>query len=473
MVMGEAIQETEIAVIGAGPGGYVAAIRLAQLGKQVVLIDKAGLGGICLHVGCIPSKALITASNFFGMANRKNEMGISVGGVSLDSKKLHEWKKASIKQLEKGIEGLCAKLGIEVVKGTATIEDSETIRVSSEHGTGVIKFRQCIINTGTTPVEYPGLEYANDFVWNSDHAMDIEFIPRDLVVIGGGYIGVELASVYAKFGCNVSVVQRSERILTQMDSDAALVVQKKMSVHGIHLFLNSVFKSAHRDKNRVSVTIESGGKKSVIETEKILVALGRVPNTKHIGLENTRVQLNENGFIRVNAQCQTSDPKIWAIGDVTGPPLLAHRATRMGKVCAEAIAGQPAAFDNKAIPGVVFSDPELASVGLTEKEAKEKGIEIIVGKFPFHALGRAVSTDKTEGFVKVIADRNTQVVLGVVAVGEHVSEFIGEAALAIEMGAQLEDIAATIHPHPTFSEALMEACEEALGKAIHVTQKKK
>lgn len=464
MVVGSIVEETEVAILGAGPGGYVAALRLGQLGKQVVLIDKRGLGGICLHQGCIPSKALIHAANAVSEI-KENKFGFSAEKIRMDAKKLMQWKTSKIEKLEQGIRTLCKKRNVEIAEGTGKFESNSRIRVESEHEAREIEFKHAILDTGSKPVPLPNAPWSETII-SSDQALELEEIPNELVVIGAGYIGIELGTVFAKLGSTVSIVQRSERILSAMEEEGALVVQKRLEELGIHLFLNSQTKKISEKKGKAMVEVQTEKGLVHLTGDKALVALGRKANTEGLGLENTKIQFDENGFVRVNAQCQTSEPKIFALGDITGPPLLAHRAFRMGKVAAEAIFGMPAAFDNAAIPAVVFSDPEFASVGLTEKECQQKGIKTTSGKFWFRSLGRAVSTDKTLGFVKIVADAQTQLILGIQIVGEHASELIGESAFAIEMGAQLEDLASTIHPHPTFSEALMQAAEDALKKCV-------
>ncbi|MBS3062031.1 MAG: dihydrolipoyl dehydrogenase [Candidatus Diapherotrites archaeon] len=472
MVMGESLEETDCVVIGGGPGGYVAAIRLGQLGKQVMLIDRDGLGGVCLHTGCIPSKALIKAANQYWECRKPNAMGINVGSVSLDLKKMAAWKNDSISRLEKGIANLCKKYNVEVVKGTAFFEASDRILVSQEHGTRRVSFRNAIIATGSKVSNLPGLEHVQEFVWTAEDALELTELPKDLVIVGGGYIAAEMVNVYAKFGCNVSIVERSAHFLEHLDRDAAEVVLRGIESMGVQVFLSTEIQNAKKSGKKVLLELKSDEKSFSISADKVLVAIGRVANSKHLGLEHTQVQLDERGFVRVNSQCKSTDPKIFAVGDCTGGPMLAHRAFRMGKVAAEAVCGESSAFDNTAMPSVVFADPEIAVTGISEGQALAKGLDVVIGKFPFHALGRAVSSDATDGFVKVIADRKTKVILGVVMVGEHVSEFLSEATLAVETACQLEDVASTIHPHPTFSESLAEACEQALGKAIHVPNKK-
>lgn len=467
LVVGSMVEETEVAVVGAGPGGYVAALRLGQLGKQVVLIDKKGLGGICLHQGCIPSKSLIHAAEFAFDSKHLENMGIRADKMRVDVAKLMAWKNGGIEKLENGIRALCKKRDVEVIEGRAAFENNSRVRVESEHEVREIEFQRAVIDTGSKPIPLAANPWS-EIVISSDRALELDAIPRELIVIGAGYIGVELGTVFAKLGSTVSIIQRSDRILSNLDEEAALVVQNRLQELGVHVFLNAQVAQIREAGNGALVQVQSREGLQELKADKVLVAMGRKPNTEGLGLENLKkLQFDENGYVRVNEQCQTAEPTIFAIGDITGPPLLAHRAFAMGKVAAQAIAGKAVAFDNRAVPAVIFSDPEVASVGWTEKEAQQKGFKTKVGKFPFRALGRAVSIDKTRGFVKVIVDADSQLILGIQIVGENASDMIGEAALAIELGAQAEDLADTIHPHPTFSEALMEAAEDALGKSVH------
>ncbi len=468
MVMGQASDEYAVVVLGAGPGGYVAAIRAAQLGKTVALVDKAELGGVCLHQGCIPSKALIHAADYFFETGEKNRFGVELPGHKIDVAQLQKWKANNIDTLTKGIEFLTGKLGITVVKGRAFFTSSKTLLVEQPHGTLELVFKKCILATGSKPVELKGLEYSKKTVKNSDDALAFSEIPKRLVVVGGGYIGVELGTVYAKLGSKVTIVQRSGRILSNMDAEAAEMVQKRLNEIGVEVLVNTTFKS-HREENGVAfTTVDAPTGERVLESETVFVALGRSPLLSNIGLEKTKVKLDSHGFVSINEECQTTDPHVFAIGDITGPPQLAHRASKQGKVAAEVIGGKKSAFDNRCIPAVVYSDPEISSVGLTEEEARATKREIVVGKAPYSALGRAVSIDFDKGFFKVVADKKTTEILGFTICGKNASDLIGECALAIEMGAFLEDVAGTIHPHPTFSEGIGEACENALGKSIHV-----
>ncbi len=479
MVMGELSLSTEILVIGGGPGGYVAAIRAAQLGKKVILVDaKAEWGGICLHHGCIPSKALIHAMDFFHEISSAKDFGVNVEKKSLDMKKTQEWKKGIIDKLTNGIKFLCKANGIEVIKAFARFENSDRVRIIPAEGERLeaqaIEFKKAIIATGSKSKELLEAKFDEKQIIDSEKALDLDFIPKKVAVIGGGYIAVELATVFGKAGSETHIIHRSEHLMTKYDEDVVNTVQEKLQKIGVKIHLNSIVKSSEKKGDSVKLLIESkDGKKNELEVEKVLVALGREAFTENLGLENTKVKLNDKKEIIINSQCQTSDSNIYAIGDVTGEPMLAHRASAQGKIAAEVIAGQKSAFENRVIPAVVYSDPEIASVGLSEREAKEKGINYRIGKFPFAALGRALTMHRIDGFVKFIVNTDSNEIIGVWIVGPNASDLISECALAMESYNSLEDIAITIHPHPTMSEAIMEAAEAALGKAIHLAPKKK
>lgn len=477
MVVGDLEESTQVLVVGAGPGGYVAAIRAAQLGKQVTLVDKSKgmLGGVCLHQGCIPSKALIHAADIAYNMRTKNDMGITFKDEIVDVPQLQAWKQHSIDQLTTGINYLLEKNGVEVVQGSVFFDGPHTARVQAEHGLLSYRFDQAIIATGSKPVSMAPLEFLPERkrLLNSDHALEFNSVPDMLVVVGGGYIGMELGTVYAKLGSKVTLVQRSSRILSNMAQEPALEIQKNLQKIGITLLTDTTVSQYQETSEKALLTVETKGKgKQVLTADYVLVALGRKPNTGELGLDKAGVKMDKDGFITINEKCQSNVNHIYAIGDVAGAPLLAHKAFRQGKVAAEVIAGKKSAFDNRSIPAVVFCDPEYASIGWNEVECMDKGIKIKVGKFPFSALGRAVALGKTIGYVKVIAEEESGALLGAEILGEHAGDMIGEYSLALELGATLEDIANTIHPHPTFGEALGEAAEEALGKAIHVWKKK-
>ncbi len=463
------IIKSEVAVIGAGPGGYVAAIRLAQLGKNVVLVDKDKLGGICLNYGCIPSKAMIYAAEFLDKIKKSENMGISVEKVTMDFNKMQDWKDSIISKLNKGIESLCKSNKIKVVRGEAYFESSNKSKVTNGKNVNYIEFEKAIIAVGSRPIELPNIKFDGKKIISSTEALCIDKIPKNLEVVGGGYIGLELGTVYAKLGSKVNVIEMTGQILPGFDKEIVDVLQRNLEKLGIGIYLNS---RAIRFENG-KVTIESKDKGNiVIDADNLLVAVGRIPATNSIGLENTKVNLDDKGFIKVDKNLKTNDTDIYAIGDVSTGPMLAHKASSQGKFVAEAIAGNKDAYENIVVPAVIFTDPEIATVGMDEKEAKDKGIRIKIGKFPFRVSSRAMTRNATEGFVKVIADEKNNKILGVQIVGSEASDLISEAALAIKMNATLDDVALTIHPHPTLSESLMEAAEATMGKAIHILNPK-
>lgn len=474
MVVGDIATGTQVAVIGAGPGGYVAAIRAAQLGKDVTLIEKdpQGLGGICLNHGCIPSKALIYAVHVYALREKFLKMGLTFSEAKVDFPKMQAWKQGSVDQLRNGIALLMKKHGVNVMYGEATFESSRKLKVVGPQGTGYIECEKAIIATGSRSATLEGFEPDGDLVITSTEALQLPQIPSHLIVIGGGYVAVELGILYAKLGTKVTIIEKFG-LLGNVDPDVVAPVRERMKALGIEQHENTTpvrIQKAHGKAMVVATSKEKGD--IAFEAEKVLMAVGRKPNTGHLGLEKTKVQLDEKGFIRVDARRRTQDPYIYAVGDVTGAPMLAHKGFLEGKIAAEAIAGLSSAFEPQVIPTVIFSDPEIASVGLSETEALKKGLRIKTGKFPLTALGRAVSMNKSEGFVKIVSEQDTQRILGVHIVAASASDLISEAALGMEMGFTLEDLALTIHPHPTFPEALMEAAEVALGKAIHIWQPK-
>jgi dihydrolipoamide dehydrogenase len=472
MVVGALSKGTEVAVIGAGPGGYLTAIRLAQLGKDVTLIESSdSLGGICLNEGCIPSKALIHAADFYFSANKASKFGIDVGGVTLHFGRLIEWKKSVVKRLTDGVKYLSEKNGVEIVKGYACFESDKSLKVETEHGSQIIDFEKCIIATGSSPFFPQGFEPDGKFVLGPKEILSLEKVPRRLIVIGGGYIGLEMAALFAKFGSDVSLIEQNELLLKAHDDEIRDALMKRFKYLKLHLYLGSRANKISKGEKAAVEIKDKDGNLTTLEGDKVLIALGRYPNSVKIGLDKTGVEVDEKGFIKVNERLQTNIKHIYAIGDVVGGPLLAHKAYREAKVAAEAVADIPSAFDNIVIPAVIYTDPEIAWAGLSEKEAKEKGYEVVTGTFPFHASGRALTLDAPEGFVKTIAEKESKKILGVEIVGMDASELISEAALAIEMGAFLDDLSKTIHPHPSMSEALLESAEAALGEAVHVLKK--
>ena len=470
MVMGSLRQETEVAIIGAGPGGYVAALRAAALGKEIMLIEEQKkLGGVCLREGCIPSKTLINVVEIADAARNAAKAGLTFGDLKIDPAALREWTASVVDGLTKGIDGLLKRRGVEVVHGRARFDGPNSLALENSDVANV-DFRECIIATGSRINELPP---AYDLpVWSSAQALKIPEVPESLLVVGGGYIGLEMGLVYAGLGSKVTMVEFFPRLLMGADQDLVDVVVKNCEKKFESILVESKVVGIEQTSAGFAVKIEHGGSSRTEEFSQVLVAIGRKPNTDKLGLEVLDITPNERGLLKVTPEGRTKIPHIFAIGDVTPGPALAHKASREAKVVAEVIAGQPSAFDNRAIPAVVFTDPELAWAGLTEREAKEQGLDVKIGRFPLAALGRARTMGRTDGMVKIIAEPDTQLILGVGMVGPHASELIAEGTLALEMGATLEDLMVTIHPHPTLSEAIMEASEVAAGSAIHINAPK-
>jgi dihydrolipoamide dehydrogenase len=468
-------QRFDAVVVGAGPGGYPAAIRLGQLKLKTAIIEREYMGGVCLNVGCIPSKAVIHAAKLFDKLGHSADIGITVPGKpTLDMAKLQAWKAGVVGKLTGGVRTLLKGNHVEIIDGEATLgkpgPDGHHITVRTKTGEQTIVARSVILATGSRPLEIPGFKLDQGRVIDSTGALALTAVPPRLVVIGGGYIGLELGMCYAKFGSKVTVVEATPRLLGTMDKDCVAVVERKLKKLGVEVLLNTKAKSWADHADRATLTVElSDGKLATIDADKILLSVGRTPNTDRLGLEIAGVATGKGGFVVADDHLRTNVAGIYAIGDLIGGMMLAHKATKEGEVVAEIIAGHNAAFDVRTIPAVVFTDPEIASTGLTEDEAKAKGHAALkIGKFPFAALGRALSVNDTDGFVKVIADAATGELLGVHIVGNGASDLISEATLAIEMGAVADDLRLTIHPHPTLSEAIMEAAAAAMGEAIHV-----
>jgi dihydrolipoamide dehydrogenase len=469
-------QKYDAVVIGAGPGGYPAAIRLGQLKVKTAIIEREYMGGVCLNVGCIPSKAVIHAAKTFDKLSHVGDLGIGIAGKpTLDMKQLQTWKGGVVHKLTSGVRTLLKGNGVDVIDGTAKLEasgpDGHRVTVQTKSGARTLVAKNVVIATGSRPLEIPGFKIDQQRVIDSTGALALEAVPPRLVVIGGGYIGLELGMVYAKFGSKVTVVEATPSLLGTMDKDCVAVVSRKLKKMGVEVMLDTKAKGWEDKGDRALLHVELPGGKSAgaLDADKILLSVGRRPNTEGIGLEAVGVALDKRGFIAADDHLRTNVPGIYAIGDVIGGMMLAHKATKEGEVVAEVIAGHKAAFDVRTIPAVVFTDPEIAATGLTEDEAKARGHKKLrVGKFPFAALGRALSVNDTDGFVKVVADAETGELLGMHIVGNGASDLISEAALAIEMGAVVDDLRLTIHPHPTLSEAVMEASAAALGEAVHI-----
>jgi dihydrolipoamide dehydrogenase len=460
------IKSYDAVVIGAGPGGYVAAIRLAQLGKKVALVEKEALGGVCLNWGCIPSKALIAAANLVEDVRGAAERGILADAPRVDVARLREFKNGVVKKLVSGVGQLEKGNGVEVLKGTARFVSPTAIEVTGAEPVRV-EAPAFILATGARSIEIPGFAFDGQDVWSAREAVDLPEVPRRLVVVGGGVIGLELGTVYAKLGSQVTFLEALPQILTGIDVEAVRLVQKGLRQRQATVHVNAKAKGFERKGKELLVKFEVDGAAQTVACDKILVAVGMRPFTDGLGLEAAGVTLGPGGFVAVDTQYRTSAPSVFAIGDISGPPLLAHKASKEGEIAAEAIAGKKSARDWAAMPAAIFSDPEVAAVGLSEEQARAAGHEPMVGKFAFGALGRAIAMGHTEGFVKVVGDKKSGLLLGVTMCGPEASDLIAEATLALEMGAYVEDVALTIHAHPTLAEAFMEACKAALGEAIH------
>ncbi|MBA3580995.1 MAG: dihydrolipoyl dehydrogenase [Gammaproteobacteria bacterium] len=459
-------------VIGAGPAGYVCAIRLAQLGQQVTVIEKEEVGGTCLNVGCIPSKALIAAGNLLEKMHKASAMGIQVKDVSLDINTLVNWKSSIVKKLTSGVAGLLKNHNVTHVQGHARLVSKTQVEVTSGKNKQIITCDNIVIATGSVPVSVPGFDFDGENVWSSTEALSPTRIPKHLVVIGGGYIGLELGCLYRKLGSEVTVVEFTKGALPGQDADCIKVIERSLKQQGINLITEAAAKSYKKSGNQYSVTIKTPKGDEIINCDQILCTVGRKAFSDGLGLENVGLKTDERGFLVTDKQTRTSVSNIYAIGDIAGQPMLAHKGSREGLVAAAVIAGQKDEYDVRCVPAVIFTSPEMASVGLLEQQAKDKGHEIKIGQFPFAASGRAMSLMETDGFIKIIADANTDEVLGVHMVGPEVTELIAEATLAIEMGATAEDIARTIHAHPTLPEAMMEAAEAVHKMAVHIYQKR-
>ncbi len=468
MANSPASKKTEVVVLGAGPAGYVCAIRLAQLGKKVIVIDRAEVGGVCLNRGCIPSKALIHAGGLYEKIQHASEIGIEASGAQVNLPKLMKWKEGVVQKLTSGVAGLLKANGCEWIAGDAKFVDPKTLEVQTAQGAVRVSFDSCVIATGSRPAELPGLKVDQKQILDSTGALSLQKAPGSLLCIGGGYIGLELGTFYSKIGTQVTVVEAGAGLLAGVDPELARVVHKKLEKRGVSVRLQTQVKSIQPGPKGVECQL--GDEK--LRFDAVLVTIGRVPNSNGLGLEKAGVKLDAKGFILVDAQRKTNVPHLFAIGDIAGQPLLAHKGSKEGLVAAEAIAGKKVAYDVIAMPAVIFTDPEIATVGLSDAEAKAQGFTTQVGMFPFAANGRALSVGESEGFVKMIGDAKTGKLLGVHIVGVEASNLISEAALALEMGALVEDLALTVHPHPTLPETLMEAAEATLGHAIHIFQKK-
>jgi dihydrolipoamide dehydrogenase len=460
--------KTDVVVIGSGPGGYVAGIRLGQLGKKVVVVDREFVGGICLNVGCIPSKALITASKAYEKARHNETMGIFASDVKVDVARLQAWKGEVVNKLTGGVRQLLKSAGAQFLSGSASFVGPRRLEVKQQDGqTIAVEAEHIVVATGSRVIEIDGFKVDQKHIIDSTGALALPEIPPRLLVIGGGYIGLELGIMYAKFGSRVTVVEATNQLLPGNDPDLVAVVQRKMKKLGIEVYLEVKARGWEDKGGAALVRVETKEGEKTFEVDKVLLTVGRKPNSDGLGLDKIGVKV-ERGFITVDKQQRTNVPGVYAIGDVAGQPMLAHKATKEADVVAEVITGHKAEMDAVAIPAVIFTDPEIATVGLMQHEAEKAGRKVKIGKFSFGALGRALAMAETDGFVKIIADAATDEVLGLAVVGPEASDLISEGALALEMGAFLPDLALTVHPHPTLGEAIMEAAKAALGESPHV-----
>jgi dihydrolipoamide dehydrogenase len=467
-------QTTQLAVIGAGPGGYAAAFYAADLGMQVTLIDPSqNPGGVCLYRGCIPSKALLHVADVLNEAKHAEAWGIAFGPPKIDLDRLRAFKTKVVTQLTGGLGQLSKQRKITYAQGEASFKDAKTLEIKRENGeTDTLTFAHAIIATGSQPAKVPGLSIDSPRVMDSTSALDLPDIPKSLLVVGGGYIGLELGSVYAALGTKVTVVEMTGGLLPGADRDLVNVLARRIESICEAVLLNTKVVSMKDGRNGVSVTLEGDVEKKEQTFDRVLVSIGRRPNPVP-GIENTGVKVTERGFVEVNGARQTAEPAIYAIGDVVGEPMLAHKASHEGRTAVEAIAGQKVAFEPLAIPAVVFTDPELAWCGLTETEAQKQGREITIARFPWGASGRALTLDRNDGVTKLVIDPKTERILGVGIVGPGAGELIAEGVLAVEMGANATDLKMSIHPHPTLSETLMESAEVFFGHATHVYRPRK
>jgi dihydrolipoamide dehydrogenase len=463
----------DVIVLGGGPGGYPCAIRAGQLGLSVACIEEEEVGGVCVNWGCIPSKALIANAHFVEKARHIGDHGIAVGDVNVDVPKMQTWKTGIIKKMTGGVRSLIKTNKGTLIEGRGKLVDKRTVEVALKAGgtERITAKKAIVIATGSATIQVPGFEFDGKQVIGAREAVSLQSIPKRLLVIGGGVIGLELGMVYQSFGAQLTVVELTNDLLPGTDADCVKVVEKNITKRGGTILKGARAERCEKKADSVVVTVATAEGQKQIECDTVLVAVGMKPRGKGIGLEEIGVTVDQRGFVPANERCETNVPGIYSIGDVSGAPMLAHKATKEGEVCAEVIAGKAAAKDWVTVPGIIFTDPEIATVGLTEAVAKEKGLSVKVGKFPFSALGRALSIGETDGFVKVVTDTKTGRVVGIHICGPNASDLISEAALALEVAATAEDIALTIHPHPTLGEAMMEAAAHSIGHAIHIVNR--
>ncbi len=466
---------TQLLVIGAGPGGYAAAFYAADLGMQVTVVDmEPNPGGVCLYRGCIPSKALLHVAKVLSESREAKNFGIEFEKPKINLDKLRQWKKSVVTRLTDGLGQLCKQRNITFIQGRAIFTDSQTVNILKTDGNQMpLSFDHAILATGSRPIKLPNIP-ESAHILDSTSALETENIPEKLLVVGGGYIGLEIGTVYSELGSKVSIVEMTPGLLSGADRDLVAILQKRLQTIFEEIMLNTKVTSMKEVSSGIEVSFEDkNGKQSAKTFNKVLVSIGRKPNTAGIGLEKTKVELTDRCFVKVDAQRRTTDPHIFAIGDIAGEPMLAHKASHEGRVAVEAILGHKVAFEPHAIPAVVFTDPEIAWGGLTETQAAKENREVKVAKFPWGASGRAITLNRPDGLTKLIIDPQTERLLGVAIVGVGAGELIAEGILAIEMGSLAADIKLSIHPHPTLSETIMESAESFFGQSTHIYRPKK
>ena len=467
-------ESVQLAVLGAGPGGYAAAFYAADLGMQVALVDEEkNPGGVCLYRGCIPSKALLHVAKVIDEAKHAGNWGVTFAEPTIDVDRLRAFKQGVVDKLTAGVGSVAKLRKVKFVQGRATLTGPRSMTVAGANGSTELQFEHLILATGSHPTKIPTLSLDSPRMMDSTSGLELPDVPSSLLVIGGGYIGLELGTVYAALGSKVSVVEMTAGLLPGADRDLVTVLEKRLKTLFSSIMLNAKVVKVAEEKNGIRVTFEGEVPEKEQVFDRVLVAVGRRPNSKIPGLETTQVKVAANGFIETDAQRRTAEPTVFAIGDVAGEPMLAHKASHEARVAVEVIAGHKAVFEPQAIPAVVFTDPEIAWCGLTEAQAQADGVDVEVAKFPWAALGRAITIDRPDGLTKLVLEKGTGRVLGVGIVGAGAGELIAEGVLAIEMGATAEDLKLVIHPHPTLSETLMESAEVFFGQSTHVYKPKR
>jgi dihydrolipoamide dehydrogenase len=467
-------QQSDVVVVGAGPGGYAAAFYAADKGKKVVLVEQdRRLGGVCLNTGCIPSKTLLHASKLIAEAAESGSRGIHYEKPRIDLSQMRAWKDSILEKLSQGIAALAQRRGVEVIYGRGYFEDSSTLRVETSDGQKFIRFEKAVIAAGSKAAMPAAFDLGNPRVMTSTEALEIEEVPENLLIVGGGYIGMELGTVYATLGSSVVVAEAAGAVLGGADADLVRPVLRRVQKSFKEIRTGVKVQKMSTTGRQIKVEMEMGGTKAAELYDRVLVSVGRQPNSADLGLANTRVTLDEKGYIKVNERQETADPNFFAIGDIAGGVLLAHKATKEARIAVEVMMGESSSFEHIIIPAVVFTDPEIAWCGLTEAEGREKGVTVEVSKFPWSASGRALSFDRVDGLTKLIIDPESERVLGVGIVGAGAGELISEGVLAIEMGATARDLAESVHPHPTLSETIAECAEAFYGTAVHTYSRRK